>query len=136
LVNEIQTTYDENHFVYGDRKIWIALNKKGISVARCTVERLMGDMGLVGARRGRAFKVTTFNRENLTLLKSKCGWFKSIAALVSVTPRGGWIDSSPARVDGEGLASQSLGEPVAHLEVNDVHKCITLNTAREIIHIN
>ena len=65
MVNEIQTTYDENHFVYGARKIWIALNKKGIVVARCTVERLMGDMGLVGARRGRAFKVTTLGDDRL-----------------------------------------------------------------------
>jgi hypothetical protein len=81
-------------------------------------------------------KDTTFNRENLTLLKSKCGWFKSIATLVSVTPRGGWIDSSPARVHCEGLASQSLSEPVAHLEVNDIYKCITINASREIIHIN
>ena len=65
LVREIQATYDENHFVYGARKIWVALNKRGISVARCTVERLMGDMGLVGARRGRAFKVTTLGDDRL-----------------------------------------------------------------------
>jgi len=65
LIEEIQTAYDENHFVYGARKIWVALNKKGIAVARCTVERLMTDMGLVGARRGRAFKVTTLGDDRL-----------------------------------------------------------------------
>ncbi len=65
MVKEIQVAYDENHFVYGARKIWVALNKRGISVARCTVERLMGDMGLVGARRGRAFKVTTLSDDRL-----------------------------------------------------------------------
>ena len=65
LVQEIETAYGENHFVYGARKIWVALNKKDIRVARCTVERLMGDMGLAGARRGRAFKVTTTHDDQL-----------------------------------------------------------------------
>jgi putative transposase len=65
LAREIETAYGENHFVYGARKIWVALNKKGIRVARCTVERLMGDMGLAGARRGRAFKVTTTHDDQL-----------------------------------------------------------------------
>jgi len=32
--------------------VWPALNREGITVARCTVERLMGELGLVGARRG------------------------------------------------------------------------------------
>jgi hypothetical protein len=81
-------------------------------------------------------KDALFNRKNLTILGPRRGWFKSIPILVAVTPLGGRIDPSPARMDGERLATQSLGEPVAHLEVNDVHKCITLNTAREIIHIN
>jgi putative transposase len=45
--------------VYGADKVWAQLNREGIRVARCTVERLMGDLGLCGARRGRAYKVTT-----------------------------------------------------------------------------
>ena len=45
--------------VYGADKIWTQLNREGIRVARCTVERLMRDLGLSGARRGRAYKVTT-----------------------------------------------------------------------------
>jgi putative transposase len=35
--------------VYGARKVWQQLNREGIVVARCTVERLMGELGLVGA---------------------------------------------------------------------------------------
>jgi transposase InsO family protein len=39
--------------------VWAQLNREGIRVARSTVERLMRQMGLSGARRGRAYKVTT-----------------------------------------------------------------------------
>ena len=42
----------ENYGVYGARKVWLALNREGIPVARCTVERLMRQLGLAGARRG------------------------------------------------------------------------------------
>lgn len=38
--------------VYGARKVWLALNRAGIAAAHCTVERLMRQLGLVGARRG------------------------------------------------------------------------------------
>jgi putative transposase len=41
-----------NYRVYGARKVWLALNREGHSVARCTVERLMRAMGLEAARRG------------------------------------------------------------------------------------
>jgi putative transposase len=36
----------------------MSLNREGIAVARCTVERLMRDMGLQGARRGRTRRTT------------------------------------------------------------------------------
>jgi putative transposase len=45
--------------VYGADKVWRALRREGVAVARCTVERLMRRMGLRGAVRGGAFKVTT-----------------------------------------------------------------------------
>jgi putative transposase len=45
--------------VYGADKVWRQLRREGVAVARCTVERLMRQMGLRGAVRGRAFKVTT-----------------------------------------------------------------------------
>jgi putative transposase len=56
---EIVRVYEENLFVYGADKIWAQLNREGIRVARCTVERLMKAQGLSGARRGKAFTATT-----------------------------------------------------------------------------
>jgi len=57
----IQRVWDAHHQVYGPRKVWKQLRREGILVARCTVERLMRDMGLRGAVRGRAWVVTTRN---------------------------------------------------------------------------
>jgi putative transposase len=47
-----------NYGVYGARKVWLALNREGTPVARCTVERLMRQLGLAGARRGRRRRTT------------------------------------------------------------------------------
>ena len=55
----IQRVYDKNFGVYGPRKVWRQLRREGHDVARCTVERLMRAMGLAGAVRGRAWKITT-----------------------------------------------------------------------------
>ena len=60
LKEQIARVWAENmDGVYGADKIWAALNREGIEVARCTVERLMRALGLSGARRGKAYKVTT-----------------------------------------------------------------------------
>ena len=59
LVVEIRRVYDENLFVYGADKVWAQLKREEIRVARCTVERLIRAEGLSGARRGKAFTVTT-----------------------------------------------------------------------------
>jgi putative transposase len=59
LVVEIRRVYEQNLFVYGADKVWAQLNRENIRVARCTVERLMRAEGLSGARRGKAFTVTT-----------------------------------------------------------------------------
>ena len=56
---EIARVHRENLDVYGADKVWAQLNREGVRVARCTVERLMREMGLSGARRGRSYKVTT-----------------------------------------------------------------------------
>jgi transposase InsO family protein len=58
LQPEIERVWKENFRVYGVRKVWRQLNREGIVVARCTVERLMRDLGLSGAVRGRKFKTT------------------------------------------------------------------------------
>jgi putative transposase len=55
---EIERVWKQNYRVYGARKVWLQLNREGIPVARCTVERLMRDLGLEGARRGRRHRTT------------------------------------------------------------------------------
>jgi transposase InsO family protein len=58
---EIRRVWQENFEVYGVRKVWRQLNREGIAVARCTVARLMADMGLAGAVRGKPVRTTTSN---------------------------------------------------------------------------
>jgi transposase InsO family protein len=58
LKPEIRRVWEENHRVYGARKVWLQLNREGIKVARCTVARLMREMGLKGAVRGKTFRTT------------------------------------------------------------------------------
>jgi putative transposase len=62
---DIQRVWNENFQVYGARKVWRQLSRENIAAARCTVERLMRDLGLRGAVRGRQFK-TTIPRDELT----------------------------------------------------------------------
>jgi len=58
LCEHIARVHAENFGVYGARKVWLQLNREGITVARCTVERLMKVLGLQGVRRGKV-KCTT-----------------------------------------------------------------------------
>ncbi len=58
LKPEIKRVHRENFSVYGARKVWRQLHREDRPVARCTVERLMGDMGLEGRRRGRKRRTT------------------------------------------------------------------------------
>ena len=44
--------------VYGADKVWHQMNREGLPVARCTVERLMKQLGLQGARRGKVVRTT------------------------------------------------------------------------------
>jgi len=55
---EIVRVYAENFGVYGAPKIWAQLNREGIRVARCTIERLMRELGLQGAVRGKPKRTT------------------------------------------------------------------------------
>jgi putative transposase len=54
----ITRVHEGNYGVYGARKVWLALNREGIPVARCTVERLMAGLGLAGGRRGKRRRTT------------------------------------------------------------------------------
>ncbi|WP_325063669.1 IS3 family transposase [Streptomyces marianii] len=53
LKDRIRDVYTSNYRVYGARKIWRELNRQGHAVARCTVERLMRELGIQGAVRGK-----------------------------------------------------------------------------------
>ncbi len=121
---EIRRVYDENMFVYGAAKVSGQLNDEGIRVARCTVERLIRKMGLVGNRRGKAWTVTTdsshdFDRPadvverdfaasapnrlwvaDITYVKTHSGWVY-VAFIIDVFSRFivGWQASTSLRSD-------------------------------------
>lgn len=58
LKGEIRRVYEANFRVYGAEKVWKQLKREGIAVARCTVERLMRELGLKGVVRGRSCRTT------------------------------------------------------------------------------
>ena len=58
LIPDIQRVWHANWQVYGADKVWTQMNREGIAVARCTVERLMKRLGLEGARRGQHKRTT------------------------------------------------------------------------------
>ena len=58
LRTEIRRIWEENFRVYGVRKVWRQLRREGISAARCTVARLMRELGLRGVVRGRRVSLT------------------------------------------------------------------------------
>src|SRR5215218_3021468 len=64
LKGEIARVHAEQFGVYGARKVWRQLHREGICVARCTVERLMGELGLQGVRRGKTRRTTTPEETN------------------------------------------------------------------------
>jgi len=135
LKPEIMRIWEENLSVYGADKIWDQLNKDGIIVARCTVERLMTDLGIEGCRRGRIFVRTTEaddtlerpadlvqrnfrasapNRlwvADLTYVKTHAGWVY-VAFIIDVFSRMviGWQASNSLRAD---LAIDALEMAVA-----------------------
>jgi putative transposase len=59
---EIRRVWEANFRVYGVRKIWRQLRREGIAIARCTTARLMKQMGLYGAIRGKTVKTTISNK--------------------------------------------------------------------------
>jgi putative transposase len=55
---EVKRVFDSDFGVYGVRKLWWQLLREGFRVARCTVARLMSQMGLKGAVRGKPVRTT------------------------------------------------------------------------------
>ena len=124
LMPEVVRVFEDNLFVYGADKVWAQLNRENIRVARCTVERLMRAQALSGARRGKAFTVTTHHDDrqqrpadlverkfrapapnrlwvaDLTYVKTHSGWVY-VAFIIDVYSRMivGWQASRSLRSD-------------------------------------
>ena len=58
LRGEIGRVFTENFGVYGVRKVWRQMKREGFGIARCTVSRLMRQMGLKGVVRGKSVRTT------------------------------------------------------------------------------
>ncbi len=58
LIPQIQRVWEANLKVYGADKVWHQMNREGIPVARCTVERLMRRLELRGVIRGKVVRTT------------------------------------------------------------------------------
>ena len=58
LVAHIERVWQTNMQVYGADKVWKQMNREGVVIARCTVERLMKRLGLQGVRRGKVVRTT------------------------------------------------------------------------------
>ena len=66
---QIRRVWEQNRQVYGVRKVWRQLKREGYAVARCTVERLMGELGLHGVMRGKVVKTTISDKRPCPLDK-------------------------------------------------------------------
>ena len=62
LKPEILRVHAENFGVYGVRKVWRQMRREGFEIARCTVERLMHELGLQGVIRGKPVRTTVSNK--------------------------------------------------------------------------
>ena len=58
LKPEVMRVFAENFSVYGVRKVWRQMQREGFDVARCTVQRLMRELGLQGVIRGKPVSTT------------------------------------------------------------------------------
>lgn len=79
LKPEIYRVWEESKCRYGADKVWKQLLREGFEVARCTVERLMRQLGIQGIRRG-AFKVTTNSSKNAVRPKDLVDRYFSVVA--------------------------------------------------------
>ena len=95
----IRRVWDEHRRVYGADKVWAQLKREGMPVARCTVERLMRDLGLRGVVRGKASVRTTVGEaETDRPLDLVARQFRAsapnrlwVADLTYVKTHGGWV---------------------------------------------
>jgi putative transposase len=123
LLPQIHQVWQNNMQVYGADKVWHQLNREGVAVARCTVERLMRHAGLRGVRRGKVVRTTIGDRavqcpldrvnrqfkadrpnqlwvSDFTYVSTWQGW-QYVAFVIDVYARRivGWRQSSSMRTD-------------------------------------
>ena len=79
LRQKVQRVFEENLRVYGVRKVWRQLQREGVPVARCTVARLMRDMGLAGVIRGKPVRTTVSDKAAPCPLDHANGQFRAPA---------------------------------------------------------
>ena len=84
---EIRRVFEANFRVYGVRKVWRQLRREGFWVARCTVARLMRDMGLRGAIRGKPLRTTISDKAALCPLDHMNRQFHAFRAGPSLARR-------------------------------------------------
>ena len=65
LKPEIKRVFKDNYAVYGVRKVWRQMQREGVDVARCTVARLMRELGLKGIIRGKSQRTTISNKTDI-----------------------------------------------------------------------
>ncbi|WP_410482857.1 IS3 family transposase [Sphingomonas sp. A2-49] len=63
MKEHIRRVHEDSFGLYGSRKVWRQLLRDGVTIAKCTVERLMKAMGLVGVRRGKSCVTTVPDRK-------------------------------------------------------------------------
>ena len=63
LKPEVARVFAENSAVCGVRKVWRQMMREGFPIARCTVARLMREMGLAGVIRGKPVRTTISDKE-------------------------------------------------------------------------
>lgn len=76
---EIRRVFEDNYGVYGVRKVWRQMQREGYDIARCTVSRLMRDMGLRGVIRGKSQRTTVSNKADICPLDLVNRQFKAHA---------------------------------------------------------
>lgn len=79
LCEDIQRIWHDNYGVYGARKVWHGLLPEGLTVARCTIERLMKRLGIEGVRRGKVIKTTVPGNEALVVEDKVKRQFRALA---------------------------------------------------------
>ena len=85
LSQEIRRVFAANFGVYGVRKVWRQMQREGIDVARCTVARLMRQMGLKGVVRGKS------NRTTVSDASAPCPRDRVNRQFTAVRPNALWV---------------------------------------------